>query len=61
VYQELPSGDQPAARRSRLASPATATALGALVLVLLGRDDLASTVHLTLEPAHLSLWVSHRD
>ena len=25
------------------------------------RDDLASTVHLTLEPAHLSLWVSHRD
>ena len=25
------------------------------------RDDLASTVRLTLEPAHLSLWVSHRD
>ena len=25
------------------------------------RDDLASTVHLTLEPAHLSLWVSHSD
>jgi hypothetical protein len=25
------------------------------------RDDLASTVHLALEPAHLSLWVSHRD
>jgi len=25
------------------------------------RDDLASTVQLTLEPAHLSLWVSHPD
>jgi hypothetical protein len=25
------------------------------------RDDLASTVYLALEPAHLSLWVSHRD
>jgi hypothetical protein len=25
------------------------------------RDDLARTVHLALEPAHLSLWVSHLD
>jgi hypothetical protein len=25
------------------------------------RDDLATTVHLALEPAHLSLWVSHLD
>jgi hypothetical protein len=36
VYQERPPADQLAARRSRLASPATATALGVLVLVLLG-------------------------
>ena len=25
------------------------------------RDDLASTVHQTLEPAHVSLWISQRD
>ena len=25
------------------------------------RDDLARTVHLALEPAHMSLWVSHLD
>ena len=25
------------------------------------RNDLAGTVHRALEPAHLSVWVSHRD
>ena len=25
------------------------------------RDDLASVVHQTLEPAHVSLWISQRD
>jgi hypothetical protein len=25
------------------------------------RDDLASVVHQTLEPAHVSVWISHRD
>ena len=25
------------------------------------RNDLAGTVHRGLEPAHLSVWVSHRD
>jgi hypothetical protein len=25
------------------------------------RDDLASVVHHTLEPAHVAVWVSHRD
>jgi hypothetical protein len=24
-------------------------------------DDLAATVHQALEPAHLSVWISHRD
>jgi hypothetical protein len=25
------------------------------------RDDLANVVHQTLEPAHVSVWISHRD
>ncbi len=25
------------------------------------RDDLASVVHQALEPAHVSVWISHRD
>jgi hypothetical protein len=25
------------------------------------RDDLANVVHQALEPAHVSLWISHRD
>ena len=25
------------------------------------RDDLASVVHQVLEPAHVSVWISHRD
>jgi len=25
------------------------------------RDDLAATVHQALEPAHVSVWISHRD
>ena len=25
------------------------------------RDDLASVVHQTLEPTHVSVWISHRD
>ena len=25
------------------------------------RDDLAGVVHRALEPAHVSLWISHRD
>jgi len=25
------------------------------------RDDLAATVHQALEPAHISVWISHRD
>jgi hypothetical protein len=45
VPEEQP-GDQPAARRSRLASPVTATVLGVLVLVLLGvTAALSALVH----------------
>jgi len=70
---------QHVARRFRLASPATATILGALVLlavatstltalahqltirnVVSGRDDLAGAVQQTLEPAHISVWMSER-
>jgi hypothetical protein len=25
------------------------------------RDDLANVVHQALEPAHVSVWISHRD
>jgi hypothetical protein len=33
----------------------------ALAYALVSGDDLASVVHQALEPAHVSMWISHRD
>jgi hypothetical protein len=48
--------------RPWLASPVTVLVLGGLLPVLISvRDDLAGLVHQALQPAHVSVWVSHRD
>jgi hypothetical protein len=62
-------GPDPAgASRSWLASPTTATVLAAFAARLKDavdldsvQEDLTGVVHQTLEPAHLSVWISRPD
>jgi hypothetical protein len=51
--------------RARYDTEATVTAFAARLKDAVDldwvRDDLAATVHQALEPAHVSVWISHRD